>query len=262
MSDELRRLFVEAYRLAERQGKPDWREMNMGVLKNRLIYLTGGDFNERTHGKEKFGDLVADFPDLLRVDNSVVPPTVELLPDLDATRPHVKLSTRKRVRADLWKAILDFSSGKRYVWDDEKGLAREEEPEDQLEPLPTVGQLELTEWRAEFAAQVADTLAPNERSSVDAWQAKGLGTIALPMRLRGAWNQQLTRNVEERLNNWFADRHTGPKEVAAVVQTSSSTTSDVGELRSFIVSCIETMTREELERLQLPASVVLRNRNK
>jgi hypothetical protein len=262
MNEELRRLFTDAYLMAERQGKPGWRRMNIGVLKNRLLVLTRGEFDEGKYGKQRFRDLIATVPELLRIDDSTIPANVELIaePGLPAAREPTR--DRKRIRPDLWRAVVDYSSGKRYVWDTQQGLAREAFGAEELEALPTITQPELAEWRAEFAAKVADTLAVPERVRVDDWQAKGLSTSALPTHLHGLWYEQLTDKIERRLNVWFEHQKSRPPEISALVQANESDAADGDVLRAFIIDCVGLMSKIELDQIQLPATALLRLRQR
>ena len=75
---ELRDLIVQAFFDAKAKGKPDWQNMNLGVLKNRLLDRTQGRFCEADYGSETMLELAERFPDLLdiRRDRS---PSVSIL---------------------------------------------------------------------------------------------------------------------------------------------------------------------------------------
>ena len=62
---EAQQLIVSAYERARSSGKLDWNKMTMAVLKNRLLDLTQGAFDETTYGATSFTDFVlhnADIP--------------------------------------------------------------------------------------------------------------------------------------------------------------------------------------------------------
>ena len=117
---DAQQLIVRAYKEARHSGKPDWRRMTTAVLKNRLLDLTGRDFDETDYGASSFMGFVSRYPDMLQVDDSVFPPIVELY-GMEADRlPSAGdeyTPTAYHIRSDLWQAALDYSSGMQYVWD-------------------------------------------------------------------------------------------------------------------------------------------------
>ena len=94
--------------------------MTTAVLKNRLLDLTGRAFDEAAYGATSFMDFVLRNKETLAVDHSTVPPLVELRNAASSRQPSdeaVDVKAPHRIRPDLWKAALDYSSGTRYVWD-------------------------------------------------------------------------------------------------------------------------------------------------
>ena len=66
--------------------------MTTAVLKNRLLDLTGGTFDEAAYGATTFMDFVLRNEDTLAVDRSTAPPLVELRnPALLRNRPFTSL---------------------------------------------------------------------------------------------------------------------------------------------------------------------------
>src|SRR6266511_4011661 len=78
LHDEGKRLILAAFAAARDKGVPDWRRMTSAVLKNRLLALTNGQFDERRWNATSFRQFLAQYLDLLRIDSSRHPPIVEL----------------------------------------------------------------------------------------------------------------------------------------------------------------------------------------
>lgn len=266
--DPLASLIKTAFEQAQKSGKPDWRTMHAGVLKNRLLLLDS-TFDEANLGYERFTDLLADRSDLVDLDRGVQPPVVTLRtqgaqlpqePQDEAVAPRGPW----RVRSDLWSALLRPGTGTSYLWED--GALRTvptaavgAEGAD-LE-LPRIGDPGIHEWRQEFAEGLGE-LSPDGQSAVDRWRDQESDTWVLPFPLRGEWLKFLKLRVRDTLIAWFEHRGLEPPEDLVILgQTSSSsarsqtTTSD---LRGFVVRCVEGMTRAELEALHLPAAAVFR----
>ncbi len=71
--DELRALIVQAFTEARAKGKADWRTMQLGVLKNRLLQSTGRGFRETDYGAKTMRELVEGVPDLLALGKGSQP---------------------------------------------------------------------------------------------------------------------------------------------------------------------------------------------
>ncbi len=280
MSDDSQRLLEEGERLllaafhqARRSGRPDWWRMRTTVLKNRLLTETDRRFTETRWGVEKFTEFLALFPDLVSVDSAESPPAVELrrredgttTEELTAAGTHpLPRSRHERVRSDLWRAVLDYSSGAVYVWDPEAGRAViAEDPADDRPRLPTVDPEVMAGWRQEFAAEQAPSLSSRQQDVVDRWRAEGGRTAALPSSLRGLWNAQLKQRVVQRLEEWFAEQHLDtPADIlmATFRAPLPPAALDTERLREFAHRTISAMTRAELEALLLPAAAIVRAR--
>src|ERR1022692_2934383 len=156
--DEFRALVRSAFEQAQQGGKQDWEEMTSAVLKNRLLNITKGQFSQARYGSPSFINLVRRVSDLLEIiDNSppfhlriISPDTVQageiisLEAGVQADSPGEFASLmkgdlrRRRIRDDLWHAIIDYSSGNAYVLDTNTGLARPKTVSDpSLPQLPT-----------------------------------------------------------------------------------------------------------------------------
>jgi len=255
--------------------------MQAGVLKNRLLLLTGGDFDERAWGAKSFTRFLELFPELVRVDRAVKPPVVEWLDvvqDESATsataQPPREIGggpARWRIRRDLWLSVMDLHAHGQYVWvAGEAQLvpsALEDDHDDEIVEellLPTLSPEELGAWRREFAEREARCHADVE-GILKRWIDLETPTPDLPRYLRDAWFAELKARVRARLEKWFAEHSIAAPDDLIEVPSSrarehSRESDAAATLRDFIVRCVETMTLEELERLQLPARAVLRLR--
>ena len=193
--EEAQRLIVSAYEQARSSGNPDWNKMTTAVLKNRLLDLTRGAFDETAYGATSFTDFVMH-NEILHVDRSVFPPIVELLETAQLSQPHIaaiETGSRYRIRSDLWRAALDYSSGERYVWDAAKNLATPSEgTDDKLFISPATSELQ-SDWRKQFKTEIMPTLTADESTRVDHWIDQNGASSQLPSRLKSKWNSIFVR---------------------------------------------------------------------
>src|SRR5690606_21223580 len=84
--------------------------------------------------------------------------------------PHV--SESGRIRGDLWTAMMDYTSGRRYVWDDTQGVARQADAEDPRPPFPTISADELDRWRLEFLEGADAGLDSADRILAERWRTQ------------------------------------------------------------------------------------------
>jgi hypothetical protein len=185
MSQDARQLILAAFAQARRSGKLNWRRMSIAVLKNRMLILTQNKFTEANYGAATFSDFLRQHLEILSVDRTTYPPTVELREGvttgdaLDDARP---IARPWCVRSDLWNAIIDYRSGSRYVWDEAAGIAVPvTSTESGSRVLPTVSPSELKEWRDLFAATHEPALEESEREHLRVWR-ESLG-ISRPRRV-------------------------------------------------------------------------------
>jgi hypothetical protein len=260
---ELRALVLTAFEAAHSKGLPYWRQMSTAVLKNRLLQATGGRFNERDWGFRNMVEMVASMPDLLEVSEDR-PYLLRLRAEEDDVSEAAiqVMGQRARVRADLWRGVMDYSAGHGWTWRDGNAVPA---PPDSTDLLPTITPEELAEWRGAFAQNLPPDppMTPEDLARVEAWRDHALTSYALPAQLRGKWNERLKVNVVERLTRWFAARGESPP---ADLLTATSAPQPrphrppkgLSGVRSFIEMCITAMTDEELGRLNIPAEVALR----
>lgn len=233
--------------------------MTTAVLKNRIIQATNGEFAESGFGVDSFRQFVLLASGVVRLDDSIWPAVVEFLePGAPNPKEYSIPVTRGRIRKDLWDATLDYSSGRRYVWDANGQRAREwSEQDDELFLLPTVEESLVASWREEFAARHATGLDDLGRAHLDSWRTKGLATVALPRALRAGWNSEQKERVLRILSQWFDERKL-PLPVDTVVTTERLPAAGVEDLRRVVLDCVAAMTEDELAELRLPPSAVLR----
>jgi hypothetical protein len=268
MSDDVSRLIVRAFHLAREKGKADWRRMTAPVLKNRLLLLQK-DFSEKKLGFRSFRAFVLSYPDLLRLNEATTPPVVELLGDVEMPPRSADVGTPEvatqepiadsnwRVRPDLWKAVLDYSSGTTYVLNLATGRA-EPGAADSPDRLPTIKNEDMAQWRATFAKAHEGRSSEAAGSRLIRWRDEGLSTSALASEHRGLWNAVLKQNVVARLEPWFKQRGL-PVPADLRLTVAPRTASDqTEELRSLLHECIRHMTADELHDFRIPARLLLR----
>lgn len=259
MPEDPKALVRKAFEMAMRSGKPDWQRMTIAVLKNRILSTTQGRFKESDYGVRTFSEFLGLIEDTVAVDQSMYPPVASLVGATHSAGPPVDAEVR--IRGDLWDAVLDYSSGRKYVWDAVRGVAREaEERDDPTHQLPTLSPDELKAWRAAFADSHKAELDEISSGRLATWATKGLPTRFLPAALRGFWNADLKRQINQRLAKWFEQvRLVPPPDLA---QRGGRETTEprvpVEELRKAAIDCIQRMTAKELLDLRIPLRVVLR----
>jgi energy-coupling factor transporter ATP-binding protein EcfA2 len=101
----------------------------------------------------------------------------------------------------LWDAILDFRSGRRFVWDTRLQKARAALPHETSGFLPTVTENEFAAWRRDFADSHRRGLSQSELRLLLRWQSDGK---YLPRALQRAWNAELVSRVIARIEDYFA----------------------------------------------------------
>jgi hypothetical protein len=285
--DEFRALVRSAFEEAHSKGKKDWETMTSAVLKNRLLNITRGQFSQDRYGSASFIHLVRRVPDLLDIVSTTPPFVLQIKSPIseqdeiistpeDTTSPVgedafgtlLKSDLRQvRIRDDLWRAIVDYTSGSTYVLDSDTGLARPTRGNDLTLPqLPTASREEVSSWRHEFSESLRPTVDGRVVAEIEAW-ADGRGRQSdLPRLFRGKWAEFIKRKVIHILLGWFKERGMlPPTDMVFVTEgqglPSSEAISEVvrtRQLRDLIIHAVRAMNYEELSQISLPASVVLR----
>ena len=239
-SSSARELIERAFGQAKRSGKPEWWVMAIPVLKNRLLQITGQAFKESDFGASTFREFLLNNTDALEIDNSFLPGAVTLKSAERVPPSHdISSSQRNRIREDLWRAILDYSSGNRYVWDTESSAAI-------IAPEGSEGP---------FFPTISPESPDDGRLNV--WQTQSLPTDALPPGLRWQWNRFLKHKVQSRLREWFESQNIPlPPPVHPAILLANRDETEL--FREFVIKCIAQMSKEELEKLSIPSSVAFR----
>jgi hypothetical protein len=267
--EQLRQLIRDAFEAARRGGRADWRQMSIAVLKNRLLTLTNRSFNEADYGQRTITDLVRLLPDMLILNTSTRPPTVRLRTADEPPRANHVATTAVRIRRDLWNAIVDYRSGKRYRWDGSSALPEGDTSSDdksRFPQLPTLSEVEIDQWRTQFLVENMPLVAhdPALIAQAERWRDSRLRTADLPDVLRGRWNARLKELVFVRAVDWF-DSHSIPQPADLLQPTGPpagrrTEASDTEALRELIIRCVRAMTDAELRELRLPPTAMLRAR--
>jgi hypothetical protein len=252
-------LIEQAFGLARRSGKSDWWAMTIPVLKNRLLLLTKGSFKETDFGAASFRDFLSKVTDIVRIDEAP-PPGFVILRSAAPARWEQQPANKfrgERIRADLWRATLDYSSARKYLWDTSQQVAKPAGVGEDGLVLPTVSSDDLHQWRAEF---VASHKLPDEETThqIEQWHKNRLPTVGLPTTMRPAWNSYLKRKVEQRLQHWFESNSIKAPPIVEVWQQSGASERHVEMLREFILSCVRAMSKDELLELRISPDTAMR----
>ena len=160
-----------------------------------------------------------------------------------------------RIRTDLWRAVLDFSGDEKYVWDQDGLVARRASEARAPGPdMPTITPDQFNGWKKAFAGSVNDS---DRDERLEEWTARRLPASYLPPHLKHRWNGHLKEEIHKRLLDWFEAQNFAPP--ADLLVTRDDIDSGPGpDLRHRLISCMRLMTQDELERVQIPASILLR----
>ena len=238
--------------------------MTTAVLKNRILSLTGGEFEESQYGATSFTDFLSKHGNAIRLDDASFPPIVKLLRD-DQSDVEPTASQGggpgTRIRSDLWLAILDYASGNTYVWDEDTSLACPSQPGDHHPLIPTITLADQQVWGADFINTHAthSEMPGADRQRLSDWHIRTLGTNQLPVSLRPAWNRYLRRRVIQSLLEWL-DSHDiePPSDVSITVEQISVPQDEAEALRQFVLRVVQQMDAHELAGISLPPLTVMR----
>lgn len=261
---EIPSLIEAAFDSARSKGSSDWKIMTTAVLKNRILQQTGRPLDEETLGFKTFSELLGQFPDVVRLNLKTRPVTAQFVGHLkSANLPVLSPGSRSRVRSDIWRAILDYSAGHPWVWDERLGEAVPGSGDGKVLRMPTRSKQDVTALRREFAEHLvkSDTLTRDESVKVERWSEEALSTAALPPRLRPLWNQRLTDEVAAVASQWFREMELPvPDDLVQGLQTHGQQIIDdeLVLLRRLASDCIKLMTLDELSSLNLPLRSLLR----
>jgi hypothetical protein len=254
-------LIKAAFDQARDSGKPDWQRMTIAVLKNRLLTLTDGQFQEVEFGAQTMREFVKLANDIVSVDNAGFLPVVVWLGEEPAKTRH-ELPQRIRVRADLWRAIVDYSHHSIFVWDPESNYARVKLVTDDLPVLPTITEDDLRAWRKSFVERHSDNLDAAAVERLKDWQERILSSKTIPSQLATSWLTELSDKVVTRLRLWFAE--VGLKEPPDLIVSfdmskyESTANLNFKTIRRLAIACVKVMNAQELAELRFSPDVYLR----
>lgn len=255
-------LVRRAFQLAKDSGKDAWQRMAIPVLKNRILLVTGGQFKESQFGASSFRDFLNRLPEgVLTVDELQPPGFVNLCSDDKPSTSRDGDPQHARVRNDLWRAALDYSSGQRYIWDTQLNQARVARAGDVGPFMPTISADDFRALRVSFADAHKNGPEGGLTDRITRWASEGLPTMFLPVRLRPLWNIELKRQVEARLRPWLQQNNfEAPPDFTYTWQPAATPRNEVEQLRQFVISCIKGMSEHELASLPIPARAAMRVR--
>ena len=254
MSDDSQELIRLAFDKAKGSGRPDWYRMDVGVLKNRILNITNRSFRESDYGVTTFMEFVRNHGNILELDETRRLPAVTLKGVHQESEAASK-SVHTQVRPDLWQAVMDFSGNARYVWDKDEGVAKPAtEGAAGGATMPTITVEQFIKWKKAFADSVDDA---EQDARFKDWVEKLLPATFLSARVRHRWNDHLKTEVEAYLSAWFQQQKLPLPQVLLETSEGAKRSPD-DELRRRLIACVRSMTRDELERVQIPSSALLR----
>ena len=254
MSGDSQELIRRAFDNAKGSGRPNWYRMDVGVLKNRILDLTDRGFRESDYGVPTFMEFVRSHSDILELDETRRPPAVTLK-GMHEESESASESARTQVRPDLWRAVMDFAGEVRYVWDNDEGVAKPASDCAADGPvMPTITVEQFTKWKKAFADSVDDA---EQDARFKDWAENLRPANFLAGRVRHRWNEHLKKEVENHLSAWFQQQKL-PVPPDLLETSHGANRSPGDELRRRLIACVRSMTRDELERVQIPSSALLR----
>ena len=263
--DDARDLIRQAFRQARDSGKGDWRRMTTAGLKSRILTLTNRRFEESAYGAASFAEFLSKYADIIAVDRAYYHPIVELNEEEGAALESPETgspSGRGRIRSDLWRATLDYSSGDGYVWDPIINQARPAQATDDGLKFRTLTVGEYRQWRANFIASLQGIVDVTEGDNLrlSNWQSRLSSTPNLPNHLISRWNRYVRDQVHQHVQNWFQEQDLSPPPdlMLNVDQGMRREITSTVALRDLILNVVREMTEAELSQLILPPQAILR----
>lgn len=264
---ELRAGIQSAYEAARDSRRENWQVMPLPVLKNRLLASTNGAFHEWDYGWPNLRFLPRAFPDLLALDPTtphgaavyIAAPDLTARPDANASGSIVRVSNAstegRRIREDLWNAVVDYRSGLTYIWDvkQRRAIGIEGEAETGTPVFPTISQDEVGTWRRECARKWAQLNGDADNEAVDAWVENPRTRV--PQRFVNSWRTDQRDRVASIIQDFFrsAQLNLPSDAFPASGQTRTELTA-----RELVRLAAQVMTDTEIDGLQLPVGAVLR----
>lgn len=249
-------LVLAAFDQARARGKPEWWRMTSPVLKNRMLQLDP-DRLEELVGQRTFRVWLEDQDSLIVTpdgNHAIIELPESARATLDGPSATLPVGERAgwrglRLRPDLWRAVMDYDSGYRYVWNAETQSAVAAAHDDPRPGMPTFTSDELRALRTSFSASVRD-------ADLTEWVSSTGRTDDLPRRHRGSWNETLKKAVAERLQRWFQEADIAPAPPILVHAPATPEPTEVA--RALMQSLASSMTASELEHVQVPLGAIAR----
>lgn len=258
-------LILSAFQQARASGKLDWYQMTTATLKSRILSLTDRTFAEDDYGVGTLTEFIQRYSDLVSLDTSLPHPMVKLLnrgqdPVGDGSFPST--SRAVRIRGDLWRAVLDRSSGESYYWNPDTAQVKTGQPLDWDLVLPSVDESTDHKWRQDFIDSIVGEVevAASDNHQLVSWSNNLLPTYRLPSHLIPRWNRFLTGQVVTLLSDWFERSKMEPPRdfYSTGVSRAHRTNTETERLRQLVLAVVQEMTAQELSNLILPPRAVLR----
>lgn len=250
-----RNLILAAFEHAASSGRASDR-MSIAVLKNRILQLTERSFREEDFDVANMTQFVLKFSDIVELDKHTSPPQVVLRQKDSAAG----FTSETAIRSDLWKAVLDYSSNRTYIWDIATSMAVVGEANGNDYTLPTIDRNTLQQWRREFVQSHQSAVGEAIRHRLEEWAEQILPDKHLG-RLRGPWSAELKRRVHRHLDSWFSQHGLdAPADIVTERRKVKDGIREVNEerLRSAVERCIAAMSGNDLRNIMIPLEVVAR----
>jgi hypothetical protein len=266
---ELKGLVIQAFERAHQKGNASWEVMTLAVLKNRLLDITDRNFREADFGAPKLPDLVANL-DIVALEETgpggsvrLLSPYREEIAAKTVPGPPGRNNSSGPIRSDLWKAVLDYSNAEAWRWNQNLGIAEpivegQKRYGDLI--LPTISPDQLKDWRRAF---IDSKNEQNTSTMIAAWVDSDLSSDVLPRPLRSQWFGFLKENVIRLLTEWFSDHSISlPVDLVGDRQRFRTRNQAPDDLREWIISCVKSMSPEELLTVQIPLAAIHRIMNR
>jgi hypothetical protein len=259
---EAERIVAGAFEQAQGTQKAEWREMTLPVLKNRMITVADGDFDEVDFGCPNLRYFVNEFPELLHVTPSRPHWTVRFLgaeptaPNVAPKPPAATATARGRVRPDIWTASVDYRSGQTYVWLLDDKVAEAGEPGDRALRFPTLSQRDIADWRAQFAVNMKDD---DRDDAIEKWLRVGGTSTMLAPGLRNEWNGYLRHQVQTHAERFFveADLEAPPDLIINAGGRTTGMPAVAVDLRAALHLVIDQLPDRDLRQILVPATALI-----
>lgn len=264
---ELRAGILAAYEAARDSRRENWHIMPLPVLKNRLLTLTNGAFHEWDYGWPNLRFLPRAFPDLLTLDPTtphgaavyIAAPDLTVRSDTKASGSTLRVSTAstegRRIREDLWNAVVDYRSGLTYIWDinQRRAAGIDGEAETGTPVFPTISQDEVGAWRRECARKWAQLNGDADNEVIEAWVENPRTRV--PQRFVNSWRTDQRDRVAAIIQDFF---RSAQLDLPSDAFPPSKPTRTELTARELVRLAAQVMTDTEVDALQLPVGAVLR----